>query len=99
MALERRRHIFGRSAALYGADRGFFSEDNIAVLRGRRHRLGEHSAARRLHDAATPGLRTIGGLQARPAIPGRRRGMKRCRAEGVERFALFVGAAVLANNS
>jgi IS5 family transposase len=28
----------------------------------------------------------------------RGRGMKRCRAEGGERFALFVGAAVLANN-
>jgi len=28
----------------------------------------------------------------------RGRGMKRCRAEGAERFALFVGAAVLANN-
>jgi transposase, IS5 family len=28
----------------------------------------------------------------------RGRGMKRCRAEGAERFALFVGAAILANN-
>jgi transposase, IS5 family len=28
----------------------------------------------------------------------RGRGMKRCRAEGAERFMLFVGAAVLANN-
>ena len=28
----------------------------------------------------------------------RGRGMKRCRTEGAERFALFVGAAVLANN-
>jgi IS5 family transposase len=28
----------------------------------------------------------------------RGRGMNRCRAEGTERFALFVGAAVLANN-
>jgi transposase, IS5 family len=28
----------------------------------------------------------------------RGRGMKRCRAEGAERFELFVGAAVLANN-
>ena len=28
----------------------------------------------------------------------RGRGMKRCRAEGAQRFALFVGAAVLANN-
>jgi transposase, IS5 family len=28
----------------------------------------------------------------------RGRGMKRCRATGAERFALFVGAAVLANN-
>jgi IS5 family transposase len=28
----------------------------------------------------------------------RGRGMKRCRAQGADRFALFVGAAVLANN-
>jgi transposase, IS5 family len=28
----------------------------------------------------------------------RGRGIKRCRAEGAERFALSVGAAVLANN-
>jgi transposase, IS5 family len=28
----------------------------------------------------------------------RGRGVKRCRPEGAERFALFVGAAVLANN-
>ena len=28
----------------------------------------------------------------------RGRGMKHCRAEGAERFALFIGAAVLANN-
>ena len=28
----------------------------------------------------------------------RGRGMKRCRAEGLERFELFVGAAVLTNN-
>jgi transposase, IS5 family len=28
----------------------------------------------------------------------RGRGMKRCRADGGERFALFVGAAVLADN-
>ena len=28
----------------------------------------------------------------------RGRGMKRCLAEGIERFELFVGAAVLANN-
>jgi transposase, IS5 family len=28
----------------------------------------------------------------------RGRGMKRCHAQGAERFELFVGAAVLANN-
>jgi transposase, IS5 family len=28
----------------------------------------------------------------------RGRGMRRCRAEGAERFALFVAAAALANN-
>ena len=67
-----------------------------------------HSAAWWEQDAATPGLRKIHGVQTRPTlladIEGRISvlmhgpGMKRCRAEGAERFALFVAAAVLANN-
>jgi len=37
-------------------------------------------------------------IEGRISVLLRGRGMKRCRAEGAERFALFVGAAVLANN-
>ena len=42
------------------------------------------------------GQRFRAGIEGRISVHGR--GMKRCRAEGAERFALFVGAAVLANN-
>jgi IS5 family transposase len=37
-------------------------------------------------------------IEGRISVLMRGRGMKRCRAEGAERFALFVAAAVLANN-
>ena len=38
------------------------------------------------------------GVEGRIAVQMRGRGMKRCRAEGRQRFELFVAAAVLANN-
>ena len=44
------------------------------------------------------GQRFRAGIEGRISVLMRGRGMKRCRAEGVERFALFVAAAVLANN-
>jgi transposase, IS5 family len=44
------------------------------------------------------GQRFRAGIEGRISVLMRGRGMKRCRAEGAERFALFVGAAVLANN-
>ena len=37
-------------------------------------------------------------IEGRISVLMRGRGMKRCRAQGAERFALFVAAAVLANN-
>jgi hypothetical protein len=43
------------------------------------------------------GQRFRAGIEGRISVLMRGRGMKRCRAEGAERFALFVGAAVLAN--
>ena len=73
-SLRRHRRIFRRSPALYGADRGFFSESNVAVCARGGVAMVEHSAARRPQDAATPGLRTIAGVQARPALPCRHRG-------------------------
>jgi transposase, IS5 family len=38
------------------------------------------------------------GIEGRISVLFRGRGMKRCRWTGPERFELFVGAAVLANN-
>ena len=38
------------------------------------------------------------GIEGRISVLFRGRGMKRCLAEGLERFELLVGAAVLANN-
>ena len=38
------------------------------------------------------------GIEGRISVLFRGRGMKRCRAHGRERFAVLVGAAVLANN-
>jgi hypothetical protein len=76
------------------------------TLRARRRRHGLHSAARRSQDAGTRAyerspafkrgqcFRT--GIEGRISVLMRGRGMKRCHAEGAERFALFVSAAVLA---
>jgi hypothetical protein len=44
------------------------------------------------------GQRFRAGIEGRISVLMRGRGMKRRRAEGAERFALFVGTAVLANN-
>ena len=38
------------------------------------------------------------GIEGRRSVLFRGRGMKRCLAEGRERFELLIGAAVLANN-
>ena len=44
------------------------------------------------------GQRFRAGIEGRISVLFRGRGMKRCLAEGAERFELLVGAAVLANN-
>src|SRR5262250_375372 len=107
-SLERHRRIFRRSPALYGADRGFFSENNLAVcIRGGvatvsiPQRGGCKTPERRAYErspAFKQGQRFRAGIEGRISVLMRGRGMKRCRSEGAERFALFVGAAVLANN-
>jgi IS5 family transposase len=107
-SLKRHRRIFRRSPAVYGADRGFFSEDNIAVcVRGGvatvsiPQRGGCKTPQRRAYERSPgfkQGQRFRAGIEGRISVLMRGRGMKRCRAEGAERFALFVGAAVLANN-
>jgi IS5 family transposase len=107
-SLKRHRRIFRRPPALYGADRGFFSENNVAVCAGGGvatvsipQRGGCKTPQRRAYErspAFKQGQRFRAGIEGRISVLMRGRGMKRCRAEGAERFALFVGAAVLADN-
>ena len=107
-SLQRHRRAFRRAPDLYGADRGFFSEDNVATcVRGAvatvciPQRGGSKTPQRQAYErspAFKEGQRFRAGIEGRISVLMRGRGMKRCRAEGAERFALFVGAAVLANN-
>jgi IS5 family transposase len=107
-SLRRHRRTFRRAPQLYGADRGFFSERNVTVcVHGGvatvsiPQRGGSKTPQRRDHErsaAFKQGQRFRAGIEGRISVLMRGRGMKRCRAEGAERFALFVAAAVLANN-
>jgi IS5 family transposase len=104
----RHRRTFRRAPQLYGADRGFFSERNetVCVHGGVAtvsipQRGGSKTPQRRDYErsaAFKQGQRFRAGIEGRISVLMRGRGMKRCRAEGAERFALFVAAAVLANN-
>jgi IS5 family transposase len=107
-SLKRHRRAFCRAPELYGADRGFFSEQNVtACMQGAvkiisiPQRGGSKTPQRQAYErtaAFKQGQRFRAGIEGRISVLMRGRGMKRCRAEGAERFALFVGAAVLANN-
>jgi transposase, IS5 family len=71
--------------------------NTVYILR----RSGSKTPQRQASEKSAPfkqGQRFRAGIEGRISVLMRGRGMKRCRAEGAERFALFVGAAVLANN-
>jgi len=107
-SLKRHRRAFRRAPELYGADRGFFSEQNVAAcVQGAVNTIcipqrgGSKTPQRQVYErsaAFKQGQRFRAGIEGRISVLMRGRGMKRCLAEGAERFALFVGAAVLANN-
>ena len=107
-SLRRHRRTFRRAPQLYSADRGFFSERNetVCVHGGVAtvsipQRGGSKTPQRRDYErsaAFKQGQRFRAGIEGRISVLMRGRGMKRCRGEGAERFALFVAAAVLANN-
>jgi IS5 family transposase len=107
-SLRRHRRTFRRAPQLYGADRGFFSEHNLDVCASGGvamacipQRGGRKTPQRQAYErspAFKQGQRFRAGIEGRISVLMRGRGMKRCRTEGAERFALFVGAAVLANN-
>lgn len=107
-SLRRHKKVFGSAPKVYGSDRGFFSEKNVAVcarvgveVACIPQRGGKKTLERATFEKSAPfrkGQRFRAGIEARISVLFRARGMKRCLAEGRERFELWVGAAVLANN-
>jgi IS5 family transposase len=107
-SIERHRQRFGSAPDLYAADRGFYeTAANIRVEKGGVKLLaipqcgGKKSAEREAHEKSRR-FKTAqafrSGIEGRISVLFRGRGMKRCSWSGAERFELFVGAAVLANN-
>jgi transposase, IS5 family len=107
-SLRRHKEIFGSAPQLYGSDRDFFSERNVAACA---HvgvgvvcipqRGGKKTAEREAYEkspAFKKGQRFRAGIEGRISVLFRGRGMKRCLAEGRQRFELWVAAAVFANN-
>jgi IS5 family transposase len=107
-SLEHHIEAFGRVPELYGSDRGFFSEQNLASCQhgGVKvvcipQRGGKKTAEREAYEKSADfkhGQRFRAGIEGRISVLFRGRGMKRCLAEGRDRFELWVAAAVLANN-
>jgi IS5 family transposase len=107
-SLQRHKEAFGRTPELYSSDRGFFSEQNLASCQqdGVKvvcipQRGGKKSPERQAYEKSADfkqGQRFRAGIEGRISVLFRGRGMKRCLAEGNERFELWVAAAVLANN-
>jgi IS5 family transposase len=105
---DRHMEAFGRVPQLYGSDRGFFSEQNLASCKhdGVKvvcipQRGGKKTAEREAYEKSADfkqGQRFRAGIEGRISVLFRGRGMKRCLAEGRDRFELWVAAAVLANN-
>jgi len=107
-SLKRHKDAFGSAPELYGSDRGFFSDSNVTSCQRSGvkvvcipQRGGKKTPDREAYEkspAFKKGQRFRAGIEGRISVLFRGRGMKRCLAEGHERFELWVGAAVLANN-
>ena len=108
ISLVRHRQTFGDVPKLYGSDRGFFSEKNVMSCKQEGvkvvcipQRGGTKAPEREAYEKSREfkdGQRFRAGIEGRISVLFRGRGMKRCLAEGRERFELWVAAAVLANN-
>jgi IS5 family transposase len=107
-SLERHRQVFHGAPDLYAGDRGFYSAENLDECQQAGvsqvsipQRGGQKTADREALErspAFKKGQRFRVGIEGRISVLFRGRGMKRCRAQGRERFEVLVGAAVLANN-
>jgi IS5 family transposase len=107
-SLKHHKQAFGYAPDLYGGDRGFFSEHNVASCKqdGVKvvcipQRGGAKTPEREAYEQSSQfknGQRFRAGIEGRISVLFRGRGMKRCLAEGRDRFEMWVAAAVLANN-
>jgi transposase, IS5 family len=107
-SLKRHKEAFGGVPRLYSSDRGFFSDKNVTACRQGGvevvcipQRGGKKTVEREGYEKSSAfkkGQRFRAGIEGRISVLFRGRGMKRCLAEGRERFELLVGAAVFANN-
>ena len=107
-SLKNHRRTFNRVPKLYAGDRGFDSERNVKACEQHSvaticipQRGGCKTPERRAYEkspAFKKGQKFRAGVEGRISVMLRGRGMKRCRAKGLEHFELFVGVAVLANN-
>lgn len=106
--LENHRETFGHVPESLGADRGFFSEQNLATCKKRGVKMpcipqrgGQKTAERAACEKSAAFKKTQrfrAGIEGRISVLFRGRGMKRCFNHGRPRFEVFVGAAVLTNN-
>ena len=106
--LKAHKSTFGSAPQVFAADRGFDSTHNQNVCRKARidcpsipQRGGNKTAEREALEkspAFKKAQRFRAGIEGRISVLFRGRGMKRCRADGKQRFDLFIGVTVLANN-
>src|SRR5216684_1756411 len=107
-SLKRHKQAFGHAPDLYGGDRGFFSEHNVASCKqgGVKvvcipQRGGAKAPQREAYEKSSEfknGQRFRAGIEGRISVLFRGRGMKRCLAEGRVRFVMWFAAPVLAYN-
>ena len=99
---------FGSAPEVFAADRGFDNSGNqqtcvdagVSCV-GIPQRGGQKTVERATFEKSADfkkAQRFRAGIEGRISVLMRGRGMKRCRAEGRQRFELFIGGAVLANN-
>src|SRR5262245_2098164 len=107
-SLQAHRETFGSFPKVFATDRGFDNASNQKTCRKARipcasipQRGGKKTAKRQAFEKSPDfkkAQRFRAGIEGRISVLFRGRGMKRCLAQGKERFRVFVGVAVLANN-
>jgi len=107
-SLNAHKKTFGSAPEVFATDRGFDNAGNQKICRKARvgcasipQRGGKKTAQRQTFEKSPDfkkAQRFRAGIEGRISVLFRGRGMKRCLARGKERFTVFIGVAVLANN-